>query len=115
MSLQGLLVESGRSLLLAIFAAILVMSIYSNIGHESCADVIGENAPGGGAAFGMVLLSTGMVVFLWSVFFEAILRSLKAKIVIRFAFLMLPPVFVWGMAIYSFQWVGGALSGCWPN
>lgn len=94
MNISHVLTETGRSLLLALLAALLATSFQWNIAYEACGEAIGENAAGGGAAYGIALLGTAIIVIVWSVFFELVLRLLKMHDVYRLLFLLFPSIFV---------------------
>ena len=98
MKISFVILETGRVLLLAIFASFLAMSFAIGINAEICGEMYGSNAPGGGAAIGMlVLMVVGIPTVIWVVLSEIVLKMLPRNGAKRFFSVLLPSLlaFIW--------------------
>ncbi len=98
MKSSSFIIEIGRILLLSILSAILSMSFSLAIDAEICVGRNSNNAPGGGAAIGMlVLVVVGMPTIIWVSLSEIFLKLFQVHIVLRLASIVAPSIiaYIW--------------------
>lgn len=94
-------VEIVRTLLLSVLAALLAMSFAFGVDISICGEIHGTDAPGGGAAIGvLVLISVGLPTIIWVSLSEVILRLLQLNAVLRLISIILPTIVA---CIWMFQ------------
>jgi len=106
MKISFVIINTGRTLLLSILAALLAMSFALGIDAEICGEINGSNAPGGGAAIGMfVLMAVGLPAMIWVILSEVVLRTLQGNGVQRFLSILLPSIlaFIWMFKLSTSQ------------